>query len=71
MFAVINVPGSHYFHSYGPGTRKECQEWIDRTVEQLLRTTLLSSTLPRQIISNKEASRWKYRDGSRVFEYFR
>ena len=73
MFATINLPGSNCFYYYGPANKKECEVWIDETVDRLLnkRGRSLTSTLPRQIISNKEAAKWKYLDGSHVFDYFR
>lgn len=67
MFAIINLPGSSHFSSFGPASKKACEAWIEQEVSNMLKTELLSSTLPRQIISNKEARKWKYMDGSRVF----
>jgi hypothetical protein len=67
MYATINLPGSTHFHWHGPATRQACEAWLDRTVQRLLRTELLSSTMPRRVISNKEARTWRWRDGSRIF----
>lgn len=67
MFAVINLPGSYHFSSFGPASKSDCEKWLDEEIKDMLRTELLSSTLPRQIISNREAKKWKYRDGSKVF----
>ncbi len=67
MWAQVNLPGSSHFRYYGPATKQECQDWIDKTVNDLLKTELLTSTLPRFIISNKEAAKVKYLDGSKVF----
>lgn len=67
MYATINLPGSSHFDWYGPATKKECQEWLDKTVNKMLETELLTSTLPRRIISNKEANSWKYASGAKVF----
>ncbi len=66
MYATINIPGSSHFEYYGPATRVECEAWLDRRVEKLLETQLITSTLPRRIVSNKDAESWKYLDGSRV-----
>lgn len=68
MFAQINLPGSRHFRYFGPATRQECQDWLDKTTEKLLETELLTSTLPRLIISNKVAAKAKYLDGSKVFK---
>lgn len=67
MYAVINLPGSSHFDWFGPSTEQECEAWLDKTVSKMLETQLLGSTLPRQVISNKNAGKWKYRDGSHVF----
>lgn len=67
MFAQINLPGSSHFRKFGPDTRENCQDWLDQTVSDMLETELLTSTLPRLIISNKEAKKVKYRDGRHVF----
>lgn len=69
MFATINLPGSSHFEYYGPATKSECEQWLETRVAELLETNLVTSTLPRRIISNKEARTWKYRDGSYVFNY--
>lgn len=68
MIATINLPGSSHFVWFGPANRAECEAWLDQEVKDMLKTELLSSTLPRQIISNKEAKSWKYLDKSKVFQ---
>jgi hypothetical protein len=71
MYATINLPGSSHFQYMGPATKQECEEWIDKTVKEYLQYNLLTSTLPRNIITNKEAAKWKWLDGSKVFpDYF-
>ena len=67
MYAVINIPGSSHFHSYGPETKKNCEAWLERTMERLLKTEPFASIWPRQIISNKRAESWRWRDGTQVF----
>lgn len=67
MYATINLPGSSHFKYFGPASRADCEAWINQTVKDMLRFELLGVTLPRQIISNKDAAKWRYRDGSRVF----
>jgi hypothetical protein len=69
MYAQINIPGSSHFQCFGPASKQECRNWLDKTVSELLETELLTSTLPRLIISNKLAEKQKYLDGSRVFGY--
>lgn len=66
MYATINLPGSSHFHYYGPGTRAECQAWLEQTVARLSQTELLTSLLPQCIVSNREAESWRYLDGKRV-----
>ena len=66
MYATINIPGSSHFEYYGPATRTECEAWLDRRVEKLLETQLVTSTLPRRIVPQQDAESWRYLDGSRV-----
>lgn len=71
MFAQINLAGSSHFQQFGPGTKKECQQWLDTTSQEYIEIgNLLTSTLPRLILTNKEAEKEKYRSGSHVFKYF-
>jgi hypothetical protein len=67
MFAFINLPGSRHFQYYGPASKADCKNWLEKTRKSLLRTELLTSTLPYGLISNKEAAKVKYRDGSNVY----
>lgn len=66
MYATINLPGSSHFEYYGPASRQLCQDWLNATIAKRSQTELITSLLPQQIVSNKEAESWKYRDGSRV-----
>jgi hypothetical protein len=66
MYATINLPGSSHFEYYGPASKAECEAWLERRTEKLLQTQLVTSTMPRRVVSNKEAESWKYLDGSRV-----
>lgn len=69
MYAFINLPGSRHFRYFGPDTKQSCQEWLDETVNRMLETELLTSTLPRQILSNKLAESIRYLDGSHVVKH--
>lgn len=66
MYATINLPGSIHFEYFGPGTKKQCEEWLDKRVSKLQETELFTSLLPQRIVSNKNAESWRYLDGSRV-----
>ena len=66
MYATINLPGSSHFEYYGPASRQHCQNWLNATIAKRSQTELVTSLLPQQIVSNKEAESWKYRDGSKV-----
>lgn len=66
MYATINLPGSSHFEYYGPASKAECQEWLNRRVAKLQETQLITSLMPQRIVSNKDAESWKYLDGSRV-----
>jgi len=66
MYALINLPGSMHFRYFGPAPKYACRQWLRETVARLLYSGQLESTLPRQILSNKEAEALRYRDGKRV-----
>lgn len=71
MVATVNLPGSSHF-AYFVGTKKECEEWLDLTAEEYknrFQGTWFNAFSPAQIISNKEAAKWKYRDGSKVIDF--
>lgn len=69
MYATINLPGNQHFQYYGPARKKECETWLDEQkarCQDLHGGAWISIYLPAQIVSNKEAEAWKYRDGTRV-----
>lgn len=69
MYGTINLPGSQHFDYYGPAPKAECEEWIlakEREHKDLYGGAWASTFLPARIVPNKEAERWKYRDGRRV-----
>lgn len=68
MYATINIPGSSHFEYYGPASRQACQDWLNTTIAKRSKTELIASLLPQQIVSNKEAESWRYRDGSKVIQ---
>jgi hypothetical protein len=69
MYAIINIPGSSHFEYHGPDSRANCEFWLSNRVAKLLETEQVTSTLPRRIVSNRQAESWKYRDGSRVIRH--
>lgn len=69
MYATVNLPGSSNFEYYGPATKQECHDWLmmKRTEHKEMYGGLWINTYyPARIVSNKDAHKWKYRDGSRV-----
>jgi len=72
MFAHINIPGSGNFETFGPGTKKECGNWIEKIHSKVkAQGGNITSYCPAEIISNAEAKSWKYRDGTHCFDYYR
>ena len=69
MYAHINLPGSKHFEYFGPASKCECREWLERRVNALLTTELLTSTLPRMVITNRDAEKTRYLSGNSVFPY--
>lgn len=73
MFAYTNLPGSSYFETYGPATKKECEEWLDEKAEEHKQRSggnWWSTYGPGTIITNAEAKAMRWQDGSRVFSEF-
>ena len=66
MYTLINLPGSAHFEYFGPASKKDCNNWLEKRISKLCETQLLTSTLPRQVITNKKAEAIRYRDGSKV-----
>lgn len=72
MYAHVNLPGSSHFDYFGPGTKSQCEKWLKDHVERQLEVgEMISSLLPQRIISDAEARKVKYRDGSVVFKFSR
>lgn len=73
MVATTNLPGSKYFN-YFIGTRKECEEWLDCKADEFKKMDQglwYACYSPAKITSNKEAAKWKYRDGTKVINFDR
>lgn len=71
MVAMTNIPGSKHFKWFR-GTKKECAAWLlaRREICELDHGALwYNSYSPAVIISDREARRLKYRDGSRVCKW--
>jgi hypothetical protein len=66
MYATINLPGSSHFEYHGPASKAECEAWLDARIEKLLETEMVTSLLPRRVVSNRDAESWTYLDGSKV-----
>jgi hypothetical protein len=70
MVATVNLPGSSYF-AYFVGTKKECQQWLEDTQNEYqnrFEGTWYNAYSPARITTNKDASKWKYLDGSKVID---
>ena len=69
MFATTNLPGSSHFR-YFQGTKAECEAWLVKREDRckdMHQGLWFNVYSPAQIITNKEASKWRYRDGNKVF----
>lgn len=70
MIAAINLPGSKHF-DYFHGSRQECDAWLEdqkRDHQQRHGGVWVSTYFPARVVPDKEATAWKYRDGSRVIK---
>lgn len=69
MVATTNYPGSSNF-DYFVGTKAECQKWLDKKEEEYLAMGYpITSICPLGLTSNKEAAKWRYRDGKKVVNF--
>ena len=63
MYAMLNLPGSQHFDYYGPACAEECEQWIKG---RLAAEPFPQNLRPTRVVSNREAERLRYRDGSHV-----
>lgn len=77
MVATIGLPGAQGFR-YFIGTKKECHAWLEKVKEDIEEAraagyadlSLENAYRQSDVVSNKKASRWTYRDGSKVIHQF-
>jgi hypothetical protein len=70
MYATINLPGSTHFEKFGPASRRECEAWLDERDAWHRENHgggWVSTYFPARILSNREAARMRYSDGTKVF----
>lgn len=71
MFAQINLAGGSNFKTFGPDTKRECENWLDFTAKKMVESGIqVTDTLPRLILTNKIAKKQRYSDGSRIYKHF-
>ena len=72
MIASTNLPGSRHF-SYFRGTKKEYEKWLAQRAEELKESCgglWYNAYSPAEIVPEKKARTWRYRDGTRVCRCF-
>jgi hypothetical protein len=71
MFAQINLAGSSNLETFGPDTKQMCKNWLDFKAKKMIESGIqVTDTYPRLLLTNKEAKKQRYRDGSHVFRHF-
>ena len=71
MFAQINLAGSSNLETFGPDTKQACKNWLYFKAMKMIESGIaVTDTFPRLLLTNKEAKKQKYRDGSHVFKHF-
>ena len=71
MFAQINLAGSQQFRTYGPSDKSDCQYWLFIETRKMINNGIAyTDTYPRLLLTNAEAKKARYKDGSHVFRYF-
>lgn len=73
MVATVNLPGSSNF-KYFVGSKAECEKWLEQKkaeYQERFGGTWYSAYSPAKTVSNAEAKKWKYRDGSPVVKSLR
>ena len=71
MYAHVNLPGSSHFETFGPATKRECESWLRGRKDwhrKIYGGKWVSTYFPAKVITNQQAKRWKYRDGTRCFD---
>lgn len=71
MYAVVGIPGSrfHTHRHFARGERGLAEEWLDVTARAIRERNPALGTLPTQLISDREAGRVRYQDGTRVYTW--
>ncbi len=73
MIATTNLPGSSHFAHFR-GTKAECTEWLtkrENRCKDIHGGLWYNVYSPADIIAEREAKKWRYRDGTKVFGYWR
>jgi len=68
MYAVVGIPGEsiHRYRWFPRSARKEAEEWLEREFAAIRRSS--PQTVPvTRILSDREAERVRWRDGTRVY----
>ena len=72
MVAFFGLPGASQFSYAVVGTRGEGQRWLEKQVARHGETQeSLNNLRQSRIVSNKEAAKWRWRDGSRIVDFDR
>ena len=66
MVAVFGLPGSSHHHWKRVGTRKQGDAWLSefRDAYEALGETLAAQSQPERVLTEREASQIRYRDGA-------
>lgn len=68
MFAIVGVPGEsiHRYRWFPRGARTEAEEWLEQEFAAIRRLSPQAVPVTR-ILSDREATRVRWRDGTRVY----
>jgi hypothetical protein len=69
MFAIIGLPGSvhHRYRWFHRSERAEAETWLQSASDDLAAIHPAAHPQPTRLISDRDASRERYRDGTRIY----
>jgi len=66
MVAAIGYPGEAGF-KFKTGKKSDCEAWLTKMADKIRSSGYgAEAILSTRVVSNKEAARWRYADGTKV-----
>lgn len=69
MIAIVGIPGSQHHTWKWFETKKQGEAWATALRSQILDKNPTEGTIPISVMSDREASKVKWQDGRRVYQF--